>query len=260
MKKTAFTLIELLVVIVIIGILATIGIGTFNGYVEKARQTRIFAYAADVSHELKRQATLNETSVAMSYSFDNTLEDSSGNGLDINYADDPTEYEFIESDNTFLGSHYLHMLKGINSDPYKPDVPAPNEVSMSYLIRLKGDGAYAQIQLDAKQGEWVALRDYYHTTSQNLNLISGRETIQTIPNAFTYDTWQHVLHTYKDGVTKVYINGELALDYTTSTDPVLEFSALNRIHVSASYDLDFDIDNLEIYPFAVDVSNLQAPK
>lgn len=41
-KKTkAFTLIELLVVIVIIGILATISVATFNGYFVKTRATKI---------------------------------------------------------------------------------------------------------------------------------------------------------------------------------------------------------------------------
>ena len=37
-KQKAFTLIELLVVIVIIGILATISVATFNGYQQRARE------------------------------------------------------------------------------------------------------------------------------------------------------------------------------------------------------------------------------
>jgi prepilin-type N-terminal cleavage/methylation domain-containing protein len=52
LKKGGFTLIELLVVIVIIGILATIGIASFNGYFAKARDT-------------ERQAALRNMSTIM---------------------------------------------------------------------------------------------------------------------------------------------------------------------------------------------------
>ena len=39
MKRKAFTLIELLVVVAIIGILAAVGVTTFNGFQEKARKS-----------------------------------------------------------------------------------------------------------------------------------------------------------------------------------------------------------------------------
>jgi len=47
MKKKAFTLIELLVVVAIIGILAAVGVNTFSGFQEKAKQS-----AAKSNHKL----------------------------------------------------------------------------------------------------------------------------------------------------------------------------------------------------------------
>jgi prepilin-type N-terminal cleavage/methylation domain-containing protein len=55
MKKNAFTLIELLVVIVIIGILATIGVASFNDYMGKARNARAQAFSAQAYRKLSTQ-------------------------------------------------------------------------------------------------------------------------------------------------------------------------------------------------------------
>ena len=47
MKKKAFTLIELLVVVAIIGILAAVGVTTFNGFQEKAKKR-----ATEANHKI----------------------------------------------------------------------------------------------------------------------------------------------------------------------------------------------------------------
>lgn len=51
--KKGFTLIELLVVIVIIGILATIGVATFQGYFERARDTKKQTAVSTITNIIK---------------------------------------------------------------------------------------------------------------------------------------------------------------------------------------------------------------
>ena len=72
-KQTAFTLIELLVVIVIIGILAAISTGTFSSYIEKANVVDVQDFDRQVRNALG-------TSQIANWSFDNTLNDTSGSG------------------------------------------------------------------------------------------------------------------------------------------------------------------------------------
>ncbi len=53
-----FTLIELLVVIVVIGILSTIGVATFNTYFEKARHTKRLAHINQISSGIRQYFAL----------------------------------------------------------------------------------------------------------------------------------------------------------------------------------------------------------
>jgi prepilin-type N-terminal cleavage/methylation domain-containing protein len=69
MKKTAFTLIELLVVIVIIGILATIGVASFSGYMVKARDAERETVVSTVTGIILQNAVLAETDGSEKYCF-----------------------------------------------------------------------------------------------------------------------------------------------------------------------------------------------
>ena len=60
-KNTGFTLVELLVVIVIIGILATISIGTFQGYFAQARDAARTSTVNSVSTIVKTSRATTET-------------------------------------------------------------------------------------------------------------------------------------------------------------------------------------------------------
>ncbi len=72
-KKTAFTLIELLVVIVIIGILATISVSTFQNYVEKARLAKTQAFTRNLINTAQRQQAAEEKNIfSMFFQFDNS--------------------------------------------------------------------------------------------------------------------------------------------------------------------------------------------
>jgi prepilin-type N-terminal cleavage/methylation domain-containing protein len=66
MKKYAFTLIELLVVIVIIGILATIGVASFNDYMGKARDAKRVAQLRQVVTSFQTYAANDNTYPATS--------------------------------------------------------------------------------------------------------------------------------------------------------------------------------------------------
>lgn len=81
-QKAGFTLVELLVVIVIIGILATISIGTFQGYFAQARNAQREATVNSVATIIKtRNATAETTPYAYADTAALTAELTAG-GLD----------------------------------------------------------------------------------------------------------------------------------------------------------------------------------
>ena len=69
MKKNAFTLIELLVVIVIIGILATISVASFNNYMVKARDAEREIVVSTVTKLILQNAVIAETNGSEKYCF-----------------------------------------------------------------------------------------------------------------------------------------------------------------------------------------------
>jgi len=71
MKNKGFTLVELLVVIVIIGVLAAISIGTFQGYQDQVRLATAQASSAQIKRQfLAKNASVQETVFTSWYSFD----------------------------------------------------------------------------------------------------------------------------------------------------------------------------------------------
>ncbi len=56
-KQVGFSLIELMVVVVIIGILATIAVPSFNAYVENGRRAEGKAFALDIASRQERHFT-----------------------------------------------------------------------------------------------------------------------------------------------------------------------------------------------------------
>jgi len=56
-KKNGFSLVELLVVVAIVGVLASVGIFTYSGYVKSARATVLKSYHSDMINILKREIT-----------------------------------------------------------------------------------------------------------------------------------------------------------------------------------------------------------
>ncbi len=67
MHNKAFTLIELLVVIVIIGILATISVSTFNGYLKRTRDAKRIQQFTEAVNLIKQYVITNEKFPVLSW-------------------------------------------------------------------------------------------------------------------------------------------------------------------------------------------------
>ena len=66
-RQAGFTLIELLVVIVIIGILATISVSSFNGYMEEARLAKAQSFARQFQNQIMRQGIIEDKNMFTSW-------------------------------------------------------------------------------------------------------------------------------------------------------------------------------------------------
>lgn len=103
-KNIAFTLIELLVVIVIIGILLTISISSFNGYIEKARIAKAQVFEKKISDAIARYGTLEEKDMFTAWF-------KGDNANDFSWA----PYRLLR-DNSGKGNHLTHGRAPVQDD------------------------------------------------------------------------------------------------------------------------------------------------
>lgn len=251
MKKPAFTLIELLVVIVIIGILAAIGVGAFQGYIQKARDTKVFSFAAQVSRELKAQAAGKGMSAVGIYNFDEgsgtTPQDSSGNNHHMTLLTGGMTYE--TSDNTFLGNSFLTFDNG-RLEALTNKTTLPGETTISFLIKLPESPAGYAIRTFTDAGLHGDVISAVHAPSR-LN-VGGIQ----LPN-LSLNEWHHYLIYHKDGDYMIYIDGELAPGLPSANANTLAVDEIQKIQIGmlGGTVANLSIDNLEVYPFAIDMSN-----
>lgn len=90
-QKTGFTLVELLVVIVIIGILATISIGTFQGYFAEARNAKRVSTVSNVSTAIKTRRATEESNPYLIVNSDVALLEAELNAIGLSLPNDNTQ-------------------------------------------------------------------------------------------------------------------------------------------------------------------------
>ena len=161
MKNKAFTLIELLVVVAIIGILAAVGVTTFNGFQEKAKTAVIKSRHASILKDIPQRLMWCEISEERYFYF-------------IDYTN-TRSYIDCQSNNWGFAAGFSSYYKAIHKNPYgalngawdastyfvdRNQIPTSckaNEVGYSFLTSFEDPNGYFKLGSCYKEGEppWV---------------------------------------------------------------------------------------------------------
>ena len=144
------------------------------------------------------------------------------------------------------------------------------ECSVSFWIKIKSwNTAWSTyFQAGTNTAAWAGyvfgfLRN--NSTSKIVFVIGNGSTTSTsnyVTSEISLNTWYHVTITYETGKCKIYLNGVLDKEYTTTYVP--DFTKITRItlgtsNVYTSYQTDCDMNDFRIYNHALtedDIKNL----
>jgi len=261
-----FTLIELLVVIVIIGILSTIAISTFQGYFEKARIAKIQYIEGQIETQLRISSSLDGVGLVGKWSFNegvgNTAHNYISGGND--FVDDNIIPKWTE--NTFPGDKYALKIP-----PFSGGVtgtfnePLNNEFSLSYRVKFNSVGGSQQnIHFFCMAGNAQDHASFMKVGKKfRFNQYSGAAGAGGWENVFTTpdidqlkaNTWHHILFSYSPDEAVFYFDGDLI--YKDENPP--EFRAcserISRVTIArqtGNQQFDGYFDNLSIWKKAYD--------
>ena len=258
-KRAAFTLIELLVVIVIIGILATIGVATFQSYRDQARKAKLAALDAQTRTQLLAQTIVAEKEVIGRWSLNGTLEDQSANQFHMSLLG--TGVGDYEADSIYEDWTSFPSTDGDFPLATIPLSYWPNEeFTITFLGKVNRDSP-SSLDTFVHMGSYYIGRPTVLLVRQGtqfravLQSFSGGTT-QPVYSSITTETgeWYHHIVSYDGDVFKIYIDGELAAEESVGTMPEIYGggSAVGIMSGAGWYDgrnpIDGHVNNIEIYP------------
>jgi prepilin-type N-terminal cleavage/methylation domain-containing protein len=256
-RQAGFTLIELLVVIVIVGILSTISVTTFQGYFEKARIAKIQYLEGQIETQLRISSSLDGVGLVGKWDFNegsgNTAHNYISGGND--FIDDNIVPKWTK--NTFTGDKYALKIP-----PFSGGVtgtfnePLNNEFSLAYRVKFNSIGGNQQnIHFFCMAGSAQDHASFMKVGKKfRFNQYSGEgwENVFTTPDIeqLKANTWHHVLFSYSPNEAVFYFDGELV--YKDENPP--EFRAcsnqLSRVTIArqtGNQQFDGYFDNLSIW-------------
>lgn len=252
MKEKGFTLIELLVVIVIIGILATISVVTFDGYREKARIAKGQAFSKQVDTHMISSGVASGKRTTFMYNFDegagNTVTDFSGlghhiTGPKVTFSTDTPTGEGSSFHFNSGGYSDLVSLLASGSAPVKDFtlagwVKTPNYTGQSFLWTY-GSSSIRFLT----NGE----------VSQEVRLSTGIQVVSTSAGAIEFGNWHHIVTTYDGNRIQIYVDGELKTDQ--AVDPGNVGSNINYVYsptiqFGPASKSEVYLDDIRMWPYA----------
>lgn len=181
-KNSAFTLIELLVVIVIVGILASISISTFNNYMARVRdQKRVL-----ILSEMKKFVELHKTSTGqlppvvtqgnLCRGWTQISKDTVGSSIDF----DLTQFDF---DETYLEDCEAFRFYLYNAGAETCDANNGRFLVMGTNLEQMREGGKTRADLGLERFEFSCLRDWTGTSAGYIG---------------SQDMWNTGVNDYKD--------------------------------------------------------------
>ncbi len=256
-RNKAFTLIELLVVIVIIGILATISITTFQGYFEKARIAKIQYIEGQIETQLRISSALDGVGLVGKWAFDEGAGNTAHNY--ISGGNDFVDNNIIPkwTENTFPGDKYALKIP-----PFSGGItgtfnePLNSEFSLAYRVKFNSlAGNQQQVHFYCMAGNAQDHASFMKVGNKFRFMQysgAGWQTVFLTPDIskLKKDTWHHVLFSYSPEEAVFYFDGELV--YKDDNPP--EFRAcsnqLSKVTIArqtGNQQFDGYFDNLSIW-------------
>ena len=265
-KNTAFTLIELLVVIVIISILATISVATFQGYFEKARMAKAKAMAVQMQRLfLAQNASTEKNLVTAWYGFDgdgdvNTsnpyLIDKSGSGNNATAGDGSCDYSQDEETPMETGKSLKTNKCKFQRGPYNAADYPRKKITMAMWIKVSSFGSFMTYPL------WVYGKNLFeiHKNGRvDFRLYTAGGRARSADGIIDPYKWHYIVGSYDGETVRLFVDGDLvaiAENVSVSDD---FFSDRNIIvgYSSGGYAFDGYLDEIMIINYGFDGKELK---
>lgn len=234
-KVVAFTLIELLITIVIIGVLASISISTFQGYEEKARIARIQAIEQIIERQVLADSARNGIGPVARWDFDEGVDepfeffdrenynwrhfpasywttdtlDGKGYAMDLT---NPVGTQFISGFSKVLTDEYSFALR------LKMDSDLLANQNRIFTAVCHPSGEQLKFFLSGGKNSLGFRVDEFQNSAWTA-LIETPRTVLKKP-----DEWHHIALSYSPKEAKIFIDGELF--YREENPPAMTNSCL----------------------------------
>ena len=211
--KKGFTLIELLVVIVIIGVLSTISVATFQGYFEKARIAQSQAFATQFEHKLLADKVLNDDRDFIGlYDFNNPLSISQttpfiidGSPYESNISAKTGSGTFSSSTENGVGIGNSLRINDARLYSYTTALPGSAVITLASWIKLHEDSSISGFSTPFKAGGSAGIG-----ISEDEALFYINNSLGSIVRGpIKKGKWHHIVGSYDGSTSRLWIDGQL---------------------------------------------------
>lgn len=265
-RKSAFTLIELLVTIVIVGILSTMSLSTFNGYIEKARIASILAMEKIIDNVMIADSFRDGQGPVAKWDF---FEGSGLTSTDLlNNSTISIAREELWIEDTIDGRAYSIDLTGGWPDRALASVSQTIGDNFSFAMRFRIPGEFDRtnsrkymmfLYCDGSSNEYLRFSASLDGNRKNMSFTIRQRTdgfggslLNTPFVEIDYD-WHHIAMSYTPEVLKFYLDGKLL--QVQEDPPTLETcNSGNVTGFALGHRLPMYVDNFRVWRTPIDLA------